>query len=406
MAAPVIEVEIAVVGGGLGGMPLAIACARAGIPTAVVDREAPALTLDEAFDGRTTALAYGSQRILDGLGIWRHLADRAEPILDIRVTDGGSPLFLHYDHREVGDQPLGWIVENRDLRRALFAAAAEVPGLIHLAPAAAAGLGLEDQRRTVALQDGRKVRARLVVGADGKRSAIRDWAGIETIGTRYGQQAIICTVAHERPHRGVAVENFLPSGPFAILPLRDDRSSIVWSERAERVPEFLALPPAAFEAEVARRFGNWLGRLQVVLPPVAYPLEIMLARRMTAHRLALVADAAHVVHPIAGQGLNLGIRDVAALAELIVDQCRVGLDPGAASLLRRYEDWRRADIALLAVVTDGLNRLFSNDIAPLRLARDLGLAAVERIPPLKRFFMRHAMGLVGRLPRLTAGEAL
>jgi 2-octaprenyl-6-methoxyphenol hydroxylase len=401
-----IDTEVAIVGGGLGGLPLGIALARAGIATAVIDREPPASMLEAPFDGRTTAIACGSRRVLDAIGVWRHLADRVQPILDIRVADAGSSLFLHYDHRAIGDEPFGWIVENRDLRRAMFAAAVDLPALSHLAPAAVERVERMSERIALTLSGGGTVRARLAVGADGKRSMLRDWAGIGTIGTTYAQHSIICTVEHERPHHGVAIEHFLPSGPFAILPMTGNRSSVVWTERADLVPGFLALDDAGFAAEVASRFGSWLGVVRVAGPRGAYPLEVLLARRMAAPRLALVAESAHVIHPIAGQGLNLGIRDVAVLAELVVDQCRLGLDPGARSLLERYERRRRGDTLLLTAATDGINRLFSNDIAPVRRARGIGLAAVERLPPLKRLFMRHAMGLLGDLPRLVAGEPL
>jgi len=405
VTAPTIEADIAVVGGGLGGMPLAIACARAGIRTVVIDRERPPDMLEEPFDGRTTAIAFGSRRVLEGIGVWPHVG-HAEPILDIRVTDAGSSLFLHYDHRAVGDEPLGWIVENRDLRRALLAAAAEPADLLHLAPATVAGFERDGERVVASLADGRRVRARLLVGADGKNSEVRRWAGIPVLRLPYPQHSIICTVEHERPHGGVAVENFLPSGPFAILPLAGSRSSIVWTEQAELAERFLALDEPAFTAEVAARFGDWLGPLRVIGQRAFYKLELMIARRMAAPRAALVADAAHVIHPIAGQGLNLGIRDVAALAELVVDQCRLGLDPGATAMLDRYERWRRVDTLTLAATTDALNRLFSNEVAPVKLVRELGLGLVERIPPLKRLFMQHAMGLVGTLPRLVAGGAL
>jgi 2-octaprenyl-6-methoxyphenol hydroxylase len=403
---PAILVDVAVIGGGLGGLPLAIALARSGVRTAIIDRDAPETQLNVSFDGRTTAVAATSQRVLEGIGVWPLLADKAEPILDIRVTDQGSPLFLHFDHRAVGEHPFGWIVENQVFRQALQSVAATLPDLVTLAPAAVAGFTDEGGRIAVALTDGSIVRARLLVGADGKRSAVRDWAGIGTLGTAYRQQSIICTVAHERPHQGVAVENFLPGGPFAILPLQGNRSSIVWTERQELVASLLALPDDEFERRVALRVGKFLGEISVVTRPVSYKLEVMVARRVAAHRVALVGDAAHVIHPIAGQGLNLGLRDVAALAELVVDQCRLGLDPGAPALLRRYEAWRRADTGLLAAATDGLNRLFSNDVAPVRLARVLGLAAVERMPPLKRLFMRRAMGLIPDLPRLADGGTL
>jgi 2-octaprenyl-6-methoxyphenol hydroxylase len=403
--------ELVIVGGGLVGLSLATACAGAGLDVAVIDREEPSRMIETAFDGRTSAIAFGSQRILAGIGVWDDVAGEAEPIREIRVADGDSPLFLHYDHSEIGPDPLGYIVENRVLRRALLARVAALPNLRHLAPAEVATAERTKGRVTVTLRDGMlaeggSVTGTLLVAADGKLSPLRQEAGIRTLEWRYKQTAIVCTVWHERPHLGIAVEHFLPAGPFAILPMTGDRSSIVWTERAELVPRLLALDVVEFHAELARRFGDFLGRIEVVGPRWSYPLSLMHAARYGAERLILVGDAAHVIHPIAGQGLNLGLRDVAVLAELIVDARRLGLDIGNADILSRYERWRRFDTVALTAVTDGLNRLFSNTIAPVAWARGLGLAAVNRLPPLRRFFMQHAMGMVGTLPRLVRGERL
>lgn len=401
-----IDAEIVVIGGGLAGLPFGIACASAGLRTVLVDREQPGTLLAEPFDGRSSAIAYGSQRVLEGLGVWQCLEEAAQPILDIRVADQASPLFLHYDHTEVGDRPFGWIVENRAIRQALFRRMEELAALTCLAPAQPARVERDAARVLVALADGRRIRARLVVAADGRNSALRRDAGIRTFGTDYPQHAISGTVAHEKPHHGVAVEHFLPAGPFAILPMTGNRSSVVWTEKAALAPALMKLDEAAFHRELSRRFGDFLGEVEWQGPRWSYPLQILYAERAIDRRLALLGDAAHVIHPIAGQGLNLGIRDVAALAELVVDAHRLGLDPGSADVLERYQRWRRVDTLALSAVTDALNRLFSNDIGPLRLARDIGLALVERTPPLKRFFMRHAMGVVGTLPRLVRGEAL
>jgi 2-octaprenyl-6-methoxyphenol hydroxylase len=399
-----LRVELLVVGGGLAGMTLALAAAGAGIETALVDRAAPARLVEEPFDGRTTALAWASRQVLAALGLWPDLAGNAEPIREIRVADGGSPLFLHYDHALVGDHPLGFIVENRVLRRALLARLAHLP-LVHLAPMEVRAV--EYGESAVAfLADGRRIRAQLVAAADGQSSPLRQAAGIGALTWSYPQTGIVCTVAHAEPHRGVAVEHFLPAGPFAILPMTRSRSSIVWTERSDLAPALLALDEPGFLAELGRRFGDHLGTLAVVGRRWSYKLAFLHANRLIAPRLALVGEAAHVIHPIAGQGFNLGMRDVAALAELVVDARRLGLDIGHAGVLERYEARRRLDAVLLAGVTDGLNRLFSNDIAPLRLVRDLGLAAVDHLAPLKRLFMRHAMGLVGDVPRLARGEPL
>ncbi|HXQ53497.1 MAG TPA: UbiH/UbiF/VisC/COQ6 family ubiquinone biosynthesis hydroxylase [Stellaceae bacterium] len=401
-----VRVELLVVGGGLAGMTLAAAAAGAGIETALVDRLAPSAMLETPFDGRTTALAWGSQQVLASLGLWPDLAAASEPIREIRVADGSSRLFLHYHHDLVGDHPLGFIVENRVLRRVLLAHLARRSSLVHLAPAEVRSVAYDGAVALATLADGRAVRAQLVAAADGRDSPLRQAAGIGAFAWSYPQTGIVCTVRHAAPHRGIAVEHFLPAGPFAILPMTGGRSSIVWTERADLAPALVALDPAGFHDQLARRFGDHLGALEVEGPRWTYALSFLYAKRMAAPRLALVGEAAHVIHPIAGQGFNLGIRDVAQLAELVVDARRLGLDIGGPWGLERYEERRRLDAMLLAAVTDGLNRLFSNEIAPLRLARDLGLAAVDRMAPLKRLFVRHAMGVAGDQPRLARGERL
>jgi 2-octaprenyl-6-methoxyphenol hydroxylase len=400
-----VEAELVIVGGGLVGLSLAVACGSAGLGVAIVDRDAPSRMLAERFDGRASAIAYGSQQVLAAIGLWAKVA-AAEPIREIRVADGDSPLFLHYDHRELGDAPLGYIVENRVLRHALLERLAELPSVRHLAPAAVLGAERGPSGVECALAAGGVVCGTLLVAADGKDSPLRRSAGIRTFEFRYPQIGIVCTVHHERPHLGIAVEHFLPAGPFAILPMTGNRSSIVWTERAALVPGIMALDAADFAAELGRRFGDFLGRIDVVGPRWSYPLAFLHAERYTAERMALIGDAAHLIHPIAGQGLNLGLRDIAALAECIIDARRLGLDIGTADVLARYEAWRRVDNLALAVVTDGLNRLFSNEIAPLAMARDIGLAIVNRVPPARRLLMRHAMGMVGTLPRLVRGEPL
>jgi len=401
------DVELLIAGGGLNGLLLGVACAGVGLDCAVVDREAPAVMLDPGFDGRSSAIAYGSQQVLHALDLWPAIAAEAEPIREIRVADNNAPLFLHYDHRELGtDAPLGWIVENRVLRRALIERAQSLSSLALLAPLAVDGVLASPTAATATLSDGRRMAVRLVAAADGAASPLRRAAGIRTVEWSYRQIAIVTTVRHERPHAGIAVEHFLPAGPFAILPMTENRSSIVWTEREELAPRIMALSEPAFAAELSSRFGDFLGAVEPVAPRWSYPVGLMLAERYIDRRLALVGEAAHVIHPIAGQGLNLGIRDIAALAELIVDTRRLGLDIGDDALLQRYQQWRRFDAVLLAAVTDGLNRLFSNAITPLRFLRDLGLAAVNRLPPLKRFLMRDAMGVTGDLPRLLRGEPL
>lgn len=419
-AAPVAEItaEVAVLGGGLAGLTLAIALAGAGVPTVCIDRDSPERQSGDEFDIRTTALSYGSMQVLQAAGAWRHMAEQAGPILDIRVADQFSPLFVHYDHRDLEvdgeNRPFGWIVDNRDIRRALFARAAELPNLTHLAPAAAAGIeqgaaGAPEgapKGAAVRLTDGRVVRARLLVGADGRKSLVRESAGIGVRQWRYDQTAIVCTIRHSAPNRGVAVEHFLPDGPFAVLPMTDNRCSIVWSERKQWADAYINMPEDQFVAELQRRSGGYLGDIELLTKREGWPLSALLADRFVADRVALVGEAAHAIHPIAGQGLNLSLRDVAALAETVADAWRLGLDVGGVETLARYQRWRRFDTMTLAAVCDGLVHLFSNNFGPVRLARDLGLAAVNRLPPLKRLFMRHAMGIVGELPRMVRGAAL
>lgn len=419
--------EVIIVGAGMIGATLGIALASAGVKVAIIDR----LTVDTmtagAYDGRTTAIAAAARRALETLGVWPMLAADAAPIDDIRISDGrlepGAPeaatslLHLHFDHRELARgrepaEPMGHIVENRFIRHALFSRLAQLPAASLLAPAETAAVDRDDAAATVTLGDGRSLRAPLLVSAEGKAGALREQAGIGALQWRYTQAAIVCVAEHERPHKGVAHEKFLPGGPFAILPMTDDpttgahRSSIVWSERADLVPALLKLDPESFAREFAQRFGAHLGAVRPVGPRHHYPLSMMHAERYIGRRLALVGDAAHAIHPIAGQGWNLGLRDVVALAEVVVDARRLGLDIGGAATLEAYERWRRVDNLALVAATDALNRLFSNDMPPVRLARDLGLAAVNRLPPLRRFFMRHAMGTVGDQPRLTRGLPL
>ena len=393
------------------GATLAVALGGAGLSVALVDRADPAAMANAAFDVRTTSIAHGSKVALDAIGVWAGMADAAAPILDIRVSDGNSPLFLHFDHAAVGDAPMGYIAENQVIRRALFDRLAALETVSVRAPVAVEGFEADEGQVTVRLADGGAVRALLLVAADGAGSPIREQTGIRCTQWSYDQSAIVCNMTHERPHRGVAHERFLPAGPFAVLPLTDDgegrhRSSIVWTEKTDLTPGFLALDDAAFSAQLAARFGPYYGEVAVAGGRAAHPLRLQHAERYTALRLALVGDAVHVIHPIAGQGWNLGLRDVAALAEVVVDARRLGLDVGTAGVLARYQRWRRFDNVLLAAMTDLLTRLFSNDIAPLRAVRDIGLGAVNTIDPLKRFFIRHAMGTVGQLPRLVKGEAL
>jgi 2-octaprenyl-6-methoxyphenol hydroxylase len=419
--------DIAIVGAGLNGSLLALAAGEAGLRTALIDR-VPIKSMTEAgFDGRTTAVAHTSKRLFEVLGLWGDVAHEAAPILDIRISDAGhdgkpSPLFLHFDHREAAEddrpaQPMGWIVENRFLRAAMLRRLASCPAVELVAPDEVVETQRGAHRAEIVLKSGRSLVARLVASAEGRFGTTREEAGIGTSAAwSYDQIAIVLVARHERPHRGVAQEKFLPSGPFAILPMTDGpskdggggehRSSIVWTERADIARRLLELDAPRFHAEFARRFGDFLGRVEPIGPRWWYPLNLMHAERYVEQRLVLVGDAAHGIHPIAGQGYNLGVRDIAALVEVLVDAKRLGLDVGTTDVLERYAQWRRTDNFSMVAGTDLLVWLFSNDFGPVRLARDLGLAAVNRLPPLRRFFVRHAMGMVGDLPKLIRGERL
>jgi 2-octaprenyl-6-methoxyphenol hydroxylase len=411
--------DLAVVGAGLNGSLLALAAGEAGLRTALIDRLPLTAMTEGRFDGRTTAIANTSQRLFQAVGVWDEVAAEAEPILDIRISDAGhdgraSRLFLHFDHREAADDdgpaaPMGWIVENRFLRAALLHRLAACRHVELVAPDEALETDRTADAVAVSLNSGRHLVTRLVASAEGRFGTMREDAGIGARAWSYNQVAIVLVARHELPHRGVAQEKFLPGGPFAILPMRDGtdgehRSSIVWTERAGLAKRLLELDDLRFQAEFARRFGDYLGHVEAIGPRWSFPLGLVHAERYIDERLVLVGDAAHGIHPIAGQGYNLGVRDIAALVEVLVDAKRLGLDIGAADTLERYAQWRRTDNLTMVAATDLLNRLFSNDIKPLRLVRDLGLAAVNRTPLLRRFFVRHAMGLVGDLPKLIRGE--
>lgn len=411
------SVDILVIGGGLAGGTLSLALAQNGFHVATIDREDMAGWTDQGFDGRSSAIALSSQRVLEGVGIWDVIADETAPMLDIRIADGHSPLFLHYDHAELAAddekaEPFGYMVENRSIRKALNVLVPQTDNLTYFAPNEVTELERNKDGVHATLKDGTKIQADLVVACEGRNSPTRDAAGIKLTKWDYNQAGIVCTVEHERPHDFCAQEHFLPSGPFAILPLPGTkekpgcRSSIVWTEQADLWPIMMELDDDDFMEELELRFGDFLGEIKVIGPRFAYPLSLQYAETYIADRLALVADSAHGMHPIAGQGLNMGLRDVAALAEVLVEARRTGQDIGSLSVLERYHRWRRFDNKLMLGVTDALVKLFSNDIEPVKLARDLGMAAVNQMPDLKRFFMRHAMGTVGELPRLMRGETL
>jgi 2-octaprenyl-6-methoxyphenol hydroxylase len=360
-------------------------------------------------DPRATAIVAAARRLFETIGVWDQVADGAQPILDMAITDSRlqdavRPVFLTFEGDVEPGEPFAHMVENGPLIAALIEKAKQ-EGVV-LRPAAVADFDLAANRIEVRLSDGETFAARLLVAADGARSSIRERAGIASHGWAYDQSSIVATVTHERDHHGRAEEHFLPSGPFAILPLKGRRSSIVWTEDAQEAERIVALPDPEFHAELERRFGLHLGEIAAVGLRRAYPLGLAMARAFIAERLALIGDAAHVIHPIAGQGLNMGLKDVAALAETIVDAARLGLDPGSLAVLDRYQRWRRFDTMAMGIATDGLNRLFSNRSDVLRFARDVGLGLVDRLPAMKRLFIREAAGLIGEVPKLLKGEAL
>ncbi len=398
--------DVIILGGGLTGLTLAVALAGAGVEVALVEADDYRRLLSAPYDGRVMAVARASRHLLDAIGAFAGMAAEAEPIRDILVEEGGMPVRVDYESAALDGAPLGWIVETRVIRRALHERLRSLAGLRLCAPARVVEIRRGDGRVTVTLGDGSELRASLLAVCDGRHSRTRERLGIGARVWDYGQTGIVCTLRHEHPHRGVAVERFFPDGPFAVLPMRGRRSSIVWALERARAETVAALAAEDFLAEVADRFGDRLGAVTLEGPRWTYPLVLVWAERYACRRTVLVGDTAHGIHPIAGQGWNLALRDVAALAEIVVERLRVGLDPGAADALSRYEAWRRFDALALVAITDGINRLFANDSGPLRLLRNLGLFAVQHAPPLKRFFMRHAMGLVGELPALMRGGRL
>jgi 2-octaprenyl-6-methoxyphenol hydroxylase len=402
--------DILIVGGGLVGAVAARALSNFGLSVIVVDGQDPSLATAAAFDGRASAVAAASKRLLTAIGIWPYLENDVSPILDIRVADGTSPMFLHYDHEDVGVGPLGYLAENRHIRCAALSALEKDPNIIFLAPMHVEKLARDSNLVTAILSDGSVVTASLAIAADGRGSKTRENSGIKTTDWQYPQEAIVCTVEHEKPHAFIAHEHFLPAGPFAILPLKGtperpaQRSSIVWTERAAHARQFVGLDDPNFIRELSRRFGDFMGKISVVGPRFCHPLGLQFADTSVAQRLVLIGDADHGMHPIAGQGLNMGYRDVAALVDVLAEARHVGLDIGSAAVLERYQRWRRFDNTLMLAVTDGLNRLFSNNIAPIRVARGIGLGGVNRMPGLKKILMRSAMGLSGDLPTLMRAD--
>ena len=403
--------DVVISGASFGGLALACGLSRAlglDFKIALIDRVAQSAAAPKA-DSRASALSAASKRMLEVLDIWPLVAGVAQPVTGIEITDstletGVRPVLLTYDNVTADGEPATYIVPNSALQAALRRGVESSSSLELITPAEAIDFASNESGIEVTLADGGAIAASLLVAAEGRRSRLREAAGIKVVGWSYPQIGIVVTVHHDRPHGGRAVQHFLPSGPFAILPLTGNRSCITWTEDAVEARRILALDDADFLAEVDKRFGGKLGALSLDGPRQSWPLEMHLARRYVGPRFALIGDAAHGVHPIAGQGLNLAFRDVAALVEVLSDSIRLGFDAGDAQALVRYERWRRFDSTISAATFDGLNRLFSNDRALIRSGRDFGLGLVDRMPMLKRFFVGEAAGLTGELPRLLKGE--
>ena len=403
--------DILIVGGGLNGPALALALAQTGHSVTVVDSLTPDKLADEGFDGRGYALALASQRLLQQTGVWQHVGDNAQPMLEIKVTDGHagqgpSPFFIHFDHAELEEGPMGYMVEDRFLRRAFLQAMEDAPGITLVSGRTVTAQSPDQTGVTVTLDDGGELRGQVLVGSDGRRSGTAQRAGIKRTGWDYGQTALVCAIDHEQPHHGIAHQFFMPPGPLAILPLPGNRSSIVWSERTETAKAIHALDDADYIQALRPRFGDFLGEISLAGKRFTYPLNLTIANSFIGDRMALVGDAAHGMHPIAGQGLNAGLRDVGALAEVITEASRRGEDIGSPLVMERYQQWRRFDTASLVAATDVFNRLFSNDNPLLRLGRDIGMGVAGAIPGLRRNFVREAAGLTGDLPRLLKGQAI
>ncbi|HEV7277906.1 MAG TPA: FAD-dependent oxidoreductase [Devosiaceae bacterium] len=404
--------DVAIVGGGPVGMTMALALARSmpGIQVALLDRREFAVPRDQ----RASAIAAGVRRVLEALDIWPAVAGAASPVRQMKITDSGAgdlsrPLFLSFAGEVAPGEAFAHLVPNRVLAAALLEA---IEGKVELlAPVQIAGLAAEAASGRLDLADGRSVRAPLVIAADGQNSALRAMAGITTIAHDYAQSGIVTTIRHALDHEGTAYEHFRPAGPFASLPLLDaegrgTRSSLVWTESREAAAGYREMPLPQLAAAIEAAMGSCLGAVEAEEPAQIFPLRMQLARALVAPRLALIGDAAHVVHPIAGQGLNLGLKDVAALSEVVIEATRLGLDHGGTEVLERYQRWRRLDNALMAMVTDGMNRLFSNDVAPVRALRDIGLGLVDRVPPLKQAMIGRAAGLERGGPRLLGGRPI
>ena len=399
------DCDIAIVGGGLNGPALALAAAQVGLRVIVLDATSHKPRKNAKFDGRAYALALASKRLLAAVGVWENVTQDAEPMLNIRVSDGhagvgASPFFMDFDHAELEEGPMGYMVEDRHLRYALQAAMQTSPLIEYRLATRVTGQSTGPEGVTLSLANNQKITTRLLVGADGRQSGTAARAGITYTGWQYGQTALVCAVEHDRPHGGVAHQFFMPAGPMAVLPLSARRSTVVWSEKTDSAAVIKTLDDAAFLDVLRPRFGDFLGDIALTGGRFSYPLGMMIAKSYIAPNVALIGDAAHGVHPIAGQGLNAGLRDVAALIQVLSEAKQRGEDFASQPVLARYQLWRRFDATALAVATDGFNRLFSNDNPILRLGRDLGMGMLNAMPKVRRGILREAAGLTGDLPDL------
>jgi 2-octaprenyl-6-methoxyphenol hydroxylase len=389
--------DVIITGGGLAGLSMACILGHAGFTVTCIDREDPEKTLSADFDGRTTAISSGSSAVLQRTGIWEKILPKGCPIKDIHITDNGSPLLLQFLADDVHADAFGWIFENITLRKSLIEEVRGLKNITHLAPCTMTHYTANEKSVDVHLENGETITAPLLIGADGRPSATRKMAGIPSKSWSYHQRAVICNVLHENPHNNVAVEDFRDEGPFAVLPMADTedgkhRSGIVWTEHGAEEDSALHWDADTFNKGLQERFPDWYGTVEACTKPQSYPLSLIHARSYIAPRMALIADAAHGIHPIAGQGLNLGYRDIDELADLLIAAKAAGDDLGGDALLRTYQKKRKLDNTIMAVTTDLLVRLFSNKITPLRIARKIGLKAVQKIGPARKFFMRQAMG--------------
>ena len=399
------DCDIAIVGGGLNGPALALAAAQVGLRVIVLDATSHKPRKNAKFDGRAYALALASKRLMAAVGVWENVAQDAEPMLNIRVSDGragvgASPFFMDFDHAELEEGPMGYMVEDRHLRYALQAAMQTSPLIEYRLATRVTGQSTGPEGVTLSLANNQKITTRLLVGADGRQSGTAARAGITYTGWQYSQTALVCAVEHDRPHGGVAHQFFMPAGPMAVLPLSARRSTVVWSEKTDSAAVIKTLDDAAFLDVLRPRFGDFLGDIALTGGRFSYPLGMMIAKNYIAPNVALIGDAAHGVHPIAGQGLNAGLRDVAALIQVLSEAKQRGEDFASQPVLARYQLWRRFDATALAVATDGFNRLFSNDNPILRLGRDLGMGMINAMPKVRRGILREAAGLTGDLPDL------